>query len=302
VNVTKNTAYALMIVAVAMWATSGPFAELAYREDATVIEVTTFAFIIGTLILLVLVTAFDRRSLRIKRKDLLPFIGFSLIAGVLLNLAWFGAIDETSVAITVVLNYSYPSLVTVASVFLFKERFTIQKALALPLTFVGCVLVAGGGQIEQGLSFNWFGIGLGLASAAATAVYYLWGKKFEETYSPNTIVLYMFVISTVFLVVVANPIELARTSLSGNAWFWILNVAFWSGVVGFVPSMVALKHLEASKASIVASIEPVFAVTLAFIMLAEGISLVQVAGVGLVVLGVLLLRARITTATVTAPI
>ncbi|OGS55350.1 MAG: hypothetical protein A3K60_07185 [Euryarchaeota archaeon RBG_19FT_COMBO_56_21] len=300
--VTKNTAYALMVVAVAMWATSGPFAELAYREDATVIQVATLAFLIGTLILLMLVAVFDRKSLRIKKKDILPFIGFSLIAGVLLNLAWFGAIDETSVAITVVLNYSYPSMVTVASVFLFKERFTAQKALALPLTFAGCVLVAGGGHINEGLSFNWFGIGLGLASAIATAVYYLWGKKFEETYSPNTIVLYLFAISTVFLVLVANPIELAKTSLSGSAWFWILNVAFWSGVVGFVPSMVALKHLEASKASIVASVEPVFAVALAFVLLAEGISLVQVAGVGMVVLGVVLLRARISSAAVAAPI
>lgn len=291
--ITKNTAYALMVVAVAMWATSGPFAELAYREDATVIEVTTFAFLIGALVLLVLIAIFDRASLRIRKKDLLPFIGFSLVAGVLLNLAWFGAIDETSVAITVVLNYTYPSMVTVASVFLFKEKFTAQKALALPLTFAGCILVAGGEDIAHGLSFNWYGIGLGLASGVATAVYYLWGKKFEESYSPNTVVLYLFAISTVFLVVVANPIELVQTSLSASAWFWILNVAIWSGVVGFLPSLVALKHLEASKASIVASIEPVFAVVLAFIMLAEGINAAQVFGVALVVLGVALLKARI---------
>ncbi len=300
--ITKNTAYALMVVAVAMWATSGPFAELAYREDATVLQVTTFAFIMGTLILLALIAVFDRPSLRIRRKDIFPFIGFSLIAGVLLNLAWFGAIDETSVAITVVLNYTYPSMVTVASVFLFKEKFTAQKALALPLTFLGCILVAGGEDIETGLSFNWYGIGLGLASGVATAVYYLWGKKFEESYSPNTVVFYLFAISTAFLVVAANPIELAKTSLSSSAWFWILNVAFWSGVVGFVPSLVALKHLEASKASIVASIEPVFAVVLAFIMLSEGIGIAQIAGVALVVLGVALLRARISFGRAAAPV
>lgn len=301
-TISKNSAYALMIIAVAMWATSGPFAELAYRENATVIEVTAFAFLIGFLILLALVAIFDRKSLRIEAKDFLPFIGFSLVAGVLLNLAWFGAIDQTGVAITIVLNYSYPSMVTIASVFLFKEAFTTQKALALPLTLLGCVLVAGGEEIGQGLSFNWLGVGLGLASAVATAVYYLWGKKFEEKYSPNTVVLYLFAISTIFLVAFANPFELAKTSISGAGWFWILNVAFWSGVLGFIPSMVALKHLEASKASIVASVEPVFAVVLAFVLISEGISLVQVAGVGMVVFGVVLLRARIGKAKAVAPI
>jgi drug/metabolite transporter (DMT)-like permease len=136
----------------------------------------------------------------------------------------------------------------------------------------------------------------------ASAVYYLWGKKFEESYSPNTIVLYMFGISTIFLVILVNPFELARTSLSGTAWFWILNVAFWSGVVGFVPSMFALKYLEASKASIVASIEPVFAVVLAYLVLSEGVNLAQMGGVAMVFLGVILLRARVTSATATASI
>lgn len=275
---------------------------MAYRENTSVLQVTTFAFLIGTVILFVLIAVFDRASLRIQRKDILPFVGFSLVAGVLLNLAWFGAIDETSVAITVVLNYTYPSIVTVASVFLFKEAFTAQKALALPLTFIGCVLVAGGEDLGSGLTFNWFGIALGLASGAATAVYYLWGKKFEESYSPNTVVLYLFAFSTLFLIVAADPRELARTSLSADAWFWILNVAIWSGVVGFVASLVALKHLEASKASIVASIEPVFAVAMAFALLGDSISLAQMAGVALVVLGVALLRAKISSGRAVAPV
>ena len=38
----------------------------------------------------------------------------------------------------------------------------------------------------------------------------------EESYSPNTVILYLFGISTIFLVIVANPLELAKTNLSAN--------------------------------------------------------------------------------------
>lgn len=290
-RISTNTAYALMVLAVAMWATSGPFAVLAIDEGADVMQITTFAFLIGTLIMLPLIAVFDRKSLRIRKKDLLTFIVFGLIAGVFLNLCWFGAIDLTSVTITIVLNYSYPSIVTVASFFLFSEKLTKQKLAALPLTFIGCVLVAGGQDLEQGFSFNTYGVLLGLGSAVGTAVYYLWGKKLEESYSSNTIILYMFLISTIVLVVMSNPFELAKTSLSSVAWMWIFQVAIWSGVVAFLASMFALNHLEASKASIVASIEPIFAVSLAFLILAEQISTVQILGVALVVGGVFLLRA-----------
>lgn len=289
-RISVNAAYALMVVAVAMWATAGPFAVLAFDEGVNVMQMTTFAFLIGSVMLLVLIAVLDPASLRIRRRDFLPFLIFSLVAGVFLNLCWFGAIDLTSVTITVILNYSYPSIVTVASVFLFKERLTGAKLMALPMTFLGCVLVAGGQDLAEGLSFNTYGVLLGLGSAAGTAAYYLWGKKFEETYSPNTIILYLFLFSAVVLVLMANPIELARTSLSGEAWMWIFQVAIWSGVVGFLASMVALKHLEASKASIVASIEPVFAISMAFFILAEEVSTVQLAGVALVVTGVFLLR------------
>lgn len=64
------------------------------------------------------------------------------------------------------------------------------------------------------------------------------------------------------------------------------------GAVAPLISMIALKHIQASKASIVASIEPVAAVVIAFLVLSETLSVLQGIGVGLVFLGVLMLRLR----------
>jgi drug/metabolite transporter (DMT)-like permease len=190
----------------------------------------------------------------------------------------------------VILLYLYPSIVTIASVFLLKEQLTPQKALALPLTFVGCVLVAGAQEFDKGFSFDVVGIALGIYAAIGASVYYLWGKKFLDKYSSNTVILYMTALSIPGLVILGNPVELMKTSLSSTAWLLILALGFFPGTVAFVISMVALNHIEASKASIVASIEPVAAVCIAFVVLSQGLNTLQALGVALVFGGVVLLR------------
>jgi drug/metabolite transporter (DMT)-like permease len=226
----------------------------------------------------------------IKAKDFLPFLAFSIITGTFFAIAWYMCVDLTSVATAVILLYAYPSIVTVASVFLLKERLSPQKALALPLTFVGAVLVAGAQEFEEGFSFNLVGIALGIYAAFGASVYYIWGKKFLGKYSANTVILYMTILSIPGLVIIANPFELLKNAISMEGWLYIIALGFFPGTVGFVVSMVALNHIEASKASIVASIEPVAAVIIAVVVLLEAVNGLQIIGVVLVFAGVILLR------------
>jgi len=289
-NITKNKAYGLLTLAVCLWAASGTISTLAMDEGVSVVELTTFGFIFASAVFLPLVAIFDSKSLRINRKDIPTFVAFSFVAGVLMNLAFFGAISETTVAIAVILNFTYPSIVTVAAVFVFKEKLSTQKLMALPLTFLGCVLVAGSPLLEGGISVGWLAIGLGLLSAIGTATYYLWGKKLEEKYSANTVVLYLFGLTTIMLVIAANPISLARSEITDKAWILIFMLSVLPGIVGFVLCLIALRHLEASKASIVSSVEPMVAVGIAFVILSEGVTAIQLAGVVITVVGIVLLR------------
>jgi len=279
-----------MALAAVMWASSGTFTVLALDAGAEVMQVTVFASVFTTLILLPAIGIFDRKSLRIRREDFLPMLAFSLITGTFFAIAWYMCIDLTGVATAVVLLYAYPSIVTIASIFLLGERLTPGKALALPLTFIGCVLVAGAGDFEEGFSFDLVGIGLGVYTAAAAAVYYIWGKKFLDRYSANTVILYMTAFSIPGIVLIANPMTILENHISADAWAFIFALGLFPGTIGFVVSMVALRYIEASRASIVASIEPVAAVAIAALVLADVITLFQGIGVGLVFVGVLLLR------------
>jgi drug/metabolite transporter (DMT)-like permease len=91
-------------------------------------------------------------------------------------------------------------------------------------------------------------------------------------------------------VLISGAGALAAISLSAEAWVLIFLIGLVPGTIGFVLSMVALRHIEASKASIVASIEPVAGVAIAVVAIAEKVSSLQTIGVALVVSGVILLR------------
>ncbi len=280
----------MMAVAAIMWSTSGTFTELALDEKAAVMQITVFTYVFSALILAPAIMVFDRKSIKIDTKDFVPFLIFSLITGTFFAVAWYACVDITGVATAVILLYAYPSIVTIASVFFLKEKMTPQKAIALPLTFIGAVLVAGAQEFKEGLSFDVLGIALGIYTAIAGAVYYIWGKKFLDKYSANTVILYMTVLSIPVLVVIGLPFDLVSSEISLLGWIWIFLSGLIPGTIGFVVSMMALNHLEASKASIVASIEPVAAVGIAYLVLSQTINLIQGIGVALVFFGVILLR------------
>ena len=299
-KVSRSIAYGLMVIAAIMWATSGTFTKLADNSKATAMEVTVFSTVFTALVLLPLIAMFDRRSLTIGRRDLIPLFVFAQITGTFFALGWYFCVYRTGVATAVILLYAYPSIVTLASISLLSEKLTREKAMALPLTFIGAILVVGAQDIKSGFEFDVIGVLLGVYTAAAGAFYYIYGKKFLDKYSANTIVLYMTLFSIPVLIVIAvlmnfiasDPQMFTHITLTGDAWWFIFLIGLLPGAVGPIVSMVALKHIQASKASIIASIEPVAAVVIAFLVLSETISILQGIGVGLVFLGVLMLRWR----------
>ncbi|MCJ2533468.1 MAG: DMT family transporter, partial [Candidatus Thermoplasmatota archaeon] len=235
------------------------------------------------------ILAFDRPSLRMRRADLLPFFIFSTITGAVFSLAWYNCIDLTSVTTAVILLCSYPCIVTVAAIFMHGERLTLGKAVALPLTFGGCVLVSGAYDPEM-IKVNAVGIGLGIFTAFGAATYYLWGKKFLKRYSANTVALYFSMMMIPTLIIITDPRESLLPSLSASAWSLVFLLGLIPCTIGFFMSMVALKRIEASKASIMASLEPVMAVALAVIIIAEIVEGLQYVGVALTIAGVVILR------------
>lgn len=289
-HISKNLAYGMMAFAAVMWGTSGTITVLAMDAGATANQVALFGTLISAVILVGLLAVFDRGAFRIRLKDLPALTVFAVITGTLFSLAWYNAIDQlNSVSTALILLYSYPSMVTVASVFLLGEKMTASKAVALPLTFVGCILVAKAYDLEA-VRLNILGVGLGIFTALAATVYYVWAKKLLTVYSSSTLALYMTLLMIPGLLVAVNPFEIIDSPLSLEAWWYLFLLGLLPGTLGFVVAMFALRHIEASRASMIAGIEPVSGVLLAVLVISETLDLLQAVGIALVIVAVFVLR------------
>ncbi|HXL04804.1 MAG TPA: EamA family transporter [Bacillota bacterium] len=124
--------------------------------------------------------------------------------GVALNyLSYFEAIAQSSATTAVILLYTAPIFVTVATSILFNERFTLSKGLSLAITLLGCFLIAGGYNPEQ-LVTNPMGVIAGLIPAITYGSYTILSKRSLSKYSSCTTVLYALVFGSLFLALISR--------------------------------------------------------------------------------------------------
>jgi drug/metabolite transporter (DMT)-like permease len=223
--------------------------------------------------------------LRISRRDI-PFFALYGLVGVAFNYAsYFYALRWTTVTTAVILLYTYPALVTLLAALFLGERLNRIKGLVLGLTFVGCCLVVQGYD-PTALRLNLHGVLFGLGAGATAAVYSLFGKKALQRYDSWTTVCYAFGFGALFLIILRSPQAILTVSYPWPAWVAILVVAWFPTLLAYALFTTSMRYIEASKASITATLEPVAASLLAYLVLGEVMEWPQLLGMGLVLGGI----------------
>ena len=239
---------------------------------------------------LVLVYVIARRPerLAIRTRDL-PFLAvFGVFGLAMVHYAYFKTISLTGVATAILLEYLAPVIVLAFSVAFLRERLTWSLPAAVALSIAGCALMVGavGGA---GLQVSGEGIAWGLASAVFFAGYALMGRYAARRFSPWTLLVYGLGAASIFWMVVLRgpgPVVAVLSDWRGLAAVSVLSVI--STVVPFAAFLKALHMIEATKASITSTAEPVLAGLAAWILFAEQLSVTQLLGGALVVCAVAL--------------
>jgi DME family drug/metabolite transporter len=277
--------YLLAMMAAILWATLGILGKFLYGYNADPLTVVTIRATIAFATLAIILVIVNWRLLSIRRQDILFFALYGLV-GVTCNYAfYFYALNFTSVTTAVILLYTYPALVALLATVFLKERLTWLKGLVLILTFVGCFLVVQGYD-PTALKLNLNGVLFGLGAGITAAIYSLFGKKALQRYDSWTTVCYAFGFGALFLLILRPPQTILSTNYPWQAWMAILALAWFPTLLAYALFMASMKYIEASKASITATLEPVTASLLAYLFLGEIIEWPQVAGVGLVLTGI----------------
>lgn len=223
----------------------------------------------------------NRPALRIERRDLPLLAAYGAISVAGFMTVYFTAIELATVATAAVLLYTAPAWVVVLARGLYREAITPMKAAAVALTFAGCALVVGaiGGAAVRLTPAD---LAAGLGAGLTYALYSIFGKAALRRHSPLTTVVYTLGFGAAFLVAASGGLP----RLPAGVLPVVAYIVAAPTCAAYLLYIAGLRRVEAGRASVVATLEPVVAALGGTLLLREPMGTAQWIGAALVLSGV----------------
>jgi drug/metabolite transporter (DMT)-like permease/GNAT superfamily N-acetyltransferase len=261
-------------------------AQLAYGAGLSVFGLLFGRFVIAAILLWLIALAL-RRPLPGRRVALVGLAlgwGYSLVA-----LSFAASLRHIDANLADLLEYAYPTLVSVGAVGLGRERWSRRRATALAVAGTGILLALAGGGTGV---IDPLGVVLALIAALIYAAYVLASASLLGRVDPLVLAALVATgAALVFSVDAAATNQLGpRGGLSGLGL--LVAVALSSSVLGTSAFLAGMRRLGPSRASIVSSAEPALTALFAFAALGEHFGPVQLIGAALVLASVPILELK----------
>ena len=285
---------ALAVVAAAtMWGTLGLFAKILYAEGVSFEALVAVRASVGwaAVLLFVLATGGAKR-LRVSGRDLASLAPLGLVGIGCFYLLYFYTVRESTVGTAAILLYSSPAFVVVLARLFLKEALNAAKLLALSLTTGGILLVAGAYE-PANLEVSLMVLLTGLLSGLTYGLYSIFGRPVAGRLGPSVILSYALFFGALLLVVAAVPTLGTLAGLSAGSYALLFMLAVVHTTLAFALYTFGLGRLGAGRAAILATVEPVVAVALGAVLLAEDLTFPKVVGAILVISGAALAQVRL---------
>jgi drug/metabolite transporter (DMT)-like permease len=236
--------------------------------------------------------------LRVHRSELRLLAFYGVVGFALVQWLYFVAIGRLPIGIGLLLEFTAPVLVALWARVVWHEHVRSRVWLALGLALAGLALVA---EVWHDVRLDTVGVAAGLLASGALATYFLAGEHATARRDALSLTCLSLGVAALFWAVLqpwwnfpfatlGEHVSLEGTFEATTAPVWLL--ALWMIVLGtifpFALSLGALHHLPATRVSIVAMVEVVLASIVAWAWLGETLSAAQLAGGGVVLVGIVL--------------
>lgn len=294
----------LIVLAAVCFGTLGPITRFA--DDAGVGSLAIVAWRAGIgatamlLLLLVLRGASGRRPLSLREVPQRDrwFIGMASIANLFLNLAMFIAFVRIEIGLALLVFYSYPAFVALASVIWFGDRLDAVRWSALVVSMLGLTLtLAGAGDLGE---LDVVGIGLSFLAALTQAFYVLSARHGFARIPPIEAAAVTMGGATLGYLAIAlvtgQLVSLGAPLANDQALVLVVLAGLIGAAIPTLCFITGIRLLGAPRAAILATLEPVVGVALAAWLLGEQPAALQLVGGALILVAAVLLQVGGTTA------
>ncbi|MDD2586965.1 MAG: DMT family transporter [Syntrophomonadaceae bacterium] len=265
------------------FATLPIFGKMSYAVGLDPVSANLLRYIFAVIFLALYIKLRDRRN---KILVISPLI---ITQGVLLTLAslfYFFSLQYISAGLTTIIFFIHPVLVAIMAIIIFKEKYKFRLLVAFVLAIAGIVLISG---TTQTLDINYLkGLVFSLVSSIFYAIYSIIGQKTVANNDTLTLTCSLSIIAAVATGVYYLPhidflFHITLNQMLITAVMAIINT--WLAVIFFLNG---IKKIGASRGSLISSAEPPFCVILAFLMLGEKLTILELIGSVLVFVSVIL--------------
>ncbi|MBQ1451899.1 MAG: EamA family transporter [Clostridia bacterium] len=289
------TGVVFVIIAGILWGTTGIYVRYFTDLGMSSLQITVFKMFIAAVVLLLWCLIRDREALKVKKSDIWVFMCTGFISMDFFTVCYFSTIQQADLSVAATLLYGAPAIVMLLSIVLFKEKFSLQKGVACVIAFLGCFLVSG--LVGSGIAIPGRALLTGVLSAIGYALYSIFGRiALDKGYSSLTITTYTFLFAFLGSLVLLRPAEVAAAASVAKLpvfLFMLVAIAINVSLLPYVFYTNGLARINASKASIIASVEPVTATVVGALVFKEYPDIYGYLGIICVLFAIILLNIRI---------
>lgn len=273
----------LTIAATVAFSTEAIAAKLAYGGGATVIMALAVRYLVAALAFWAAV-GIRRTAWRLPRRQVALILALALAGHVTTVLALFYAFRYITAGMAVLLLYLYPAIVTLLAAAFLQEPLTWRKGAALALTFGGAAVILG--LPLDGLDTR--GVMFAVAAALFNAGFYVAGARLVRDVPVVVLNTYVVSFAAVFFLGLGLLTGELWGSVSPATWGWLVYLGLVATALALGAMFKGIALIGASRASIIATLEPAVTALLGFWLLGETLTAFQTAGGVLILAGVFL--------------
>ncbi|MEL4308376.1 DMT family transporter [Joostella sp. CR20] len=276
------------ILGVVLFSAKAVMVKMAYEYDISTVNLLLFRMLFS-LPFYVLVLIFTKKEAdSLPKKNYLWILLFGFIGYYLASYFDFLGLQYIKASIERIILFIYPTIVLLLSRFFLKRPITTVQVLAILLTYIGVIIAF---WDELSVDGNQFLLGAGFIflSAITYASYLVGSEWLIPKFGVVRFTSYAMVVSC--MSVVLHYIIFEHTSLLGyhqNVYILGMLMAILSTVIPSYLVSYAIKEIGASNFAILAGLGPISTIVLASIFLDERLTLLQLAGAVVVIVGIVL--------------
>lgn len=280
--------YIFCFITIALWSTF----EVVSKQITGAVSpysITALRFLIGALVLSPFaIYQYKKQNRKIGLKDVLR-LSVPGILNVTLAMQFLQfAVHYGKASLSAIIISSTPIFIAIFAWIILKERPSLLRSIGVLLGLVGLGLIIFGENMELSTALNLpLGIGFGLGAAIFLSLSTVISKKYVQEYGSLMMNVISFIMGALVLIIYAllSGESLQFELNAGN----VLPILYLGTIVtgfAYVIFYEGLKNISVTSGSMFFFLKPVIASFLAYIFLHEHLTLLQIGGIIVILLGI----------------